>query len=224
MRDLIATDAFDALPEAYRLRARQIAARVGAIDVLLTPCRTEAIRDALLRLRAQLRPQPDTDPAALVEEFKAACRDLPEWAVSEAANDFLAGRVDNHTGQFMPTCAEFAKRARSILLPFLAERSALRTEAEKLVERAEDDRRRHLIEIERQDPAVRRRVAEMMEAYSSGLPKGPLKAARPMLTAEKQARLDAMKKPREHVSKIEQTQIVRRDAGSAGAPPRKAGA
>lgn len=209
MHDLITTDAFDALPEQYRRRARQIAARVVEIDGLMKPCRQTAIRDAVLRLRTQLRPQPDTDPTNLADEYRAACRDLPEWALAEAANDFLSGRVENHSGQFMPTCAEFAKRARAIMLPFLAERSALRVEASKLVERAEDDHRRHLIEMERQDPAVRKRVAAMVEDLGLGLPKGPLKATRGLLTAEKQSRIDALKKPRDHVSKIEQTRIVK---------------
>jgi hypothetical protein len=209
MADLVAKDAFDRLPETYRRRAREIAARVREIDALMAPCNLDAIRDAVIRLRRQLRPQPDTDPAGIADGFKEHCRDLPEWALSEATNDFLAGRVDNHTGQFMPTCAEFAKRARSIMLPFLSERAALRIEASKLVERAEDEHRRHLIAIERQDPAVRQRVATMVEEATSGMVKGALRAEHGRLTDQTRAKLDALRKPRGFVSKIEQTKIVR---------------
>jgi len=206
MSDLVPPDQFDRLPERYRQRARQIAERVREIDALIRPCEKTAIRDAVLRLRGQLRPQPDTDPKDLAAEFTDACRDLPEWALSEAANDFLGGRVDNHTGQFMPTCAELAKRARGIIRPLLAERWALRTEASKLVERAEDEARRIAIQIERADPAVKARVAELAAKAMAGHPKH-LPGPRRILNTDKQARLDAMKKVRPDVSKIGETRI-----------------
>lgn len=196
----IAPDRFSRLPERYRERSRQIAARVGEIDGLLRPAHPSEVSDVLKRLRSQLRPQPDTDVRGMAEGFKDSCRDLPAWALSEAANDFLAGRVENHTGQFMPTCAEFAKRARSILLPFLSERASLRIEAGKLVERAEDEVNRHRIEMERMDPSVKARVSALVSEVMAGTPSHvPLRGS---LDGEKQKRLDALKKPRKFVSKI----------------------
>lgn len=204
----VATDEISRLPERYRKRAKAIAERVGQIDNVCRPATTEEIGTELKRLRNQLRPQPETDVTSMAEGFKSACRDLPAWAISEAANDFLCGRVESHTGQFMPTCAEFAKRARSILIPFLAERSALKSEAEKMVERALDEQRRHLIEMERKDPASRARVAAIMDDAFKGYAK--VKALPHVgLDAEAQKRIDALKKPRQHVSKIAETKLVR---------------
>lgn len=206
MGDVVSLDKFSRLPERYQRRARDIAHRVSEIDALCRQAASEDIGDALKRLRRHFRPQPDTEARDMAEGFRDACRDLPAWAISEAANDFLAGRVPNHTGQFMPTCAEFAIRARSILTPFLAERSSLRTEAEKLVERAEDDRRRHLIEMERQDPAVKARVAALVETATAGTTNRAVLTHRG-LSDEAQARIDALKKPRQFVSKISETKI-----------------
>lgn len=210
MTELVSKDAFESLPERYRQRAREIARRVREIDAIIVPGSASDIRDAVVRLRGQLRPQPDIEVPDLASEFKAACRDLPAWAISEAANDFLAGRVENHSGQFMPTCAEFAKRARTVMVPFLAERASLRVEASKLVERAEDDRRRHLIAMEREDPAVRKRVAALTDAVMAGHPKGKVALTHSWLSDEKQKRLDALKKPREFESRITQTRLGKR--------------
>lgn len=203
MADLVPADKFSRLPERYQRRAREIARRVSDIDALCALPTTDEIGEALKRLRGQLRPQPDTDVREMAEGFKASCRDIPAWAISEAANDFLAGRVDNHTGQFMPTCAEFAKQARAVLLPFLSERSALRIEASKLVERAEDDARRHRIAMERQDPAVRARTAQLIADATKGAAKAlPMRHAG--ISDEVKAKLDTYRKPRSFVSKIEQ--------------------
>lgn len=202
--ELVSHDKLKLLPERYRIRAEQIRIRVESINGLLSPCRSGQIGEAVIRLRRQFRAQPDTEAGSLASEYLAACRDLPEWAVSETANDFLAGRVESHTGQFMPTCAEFAKRARHIMTPFLAELSSLRIEASKLVERAMDDERRHHIDMERQSPAVRRRVAALAEAFTAGSAKSQ---ALPHLglNEQEQARIDAFKKERPVVSKIGHT-------------------
>ncbi|TPK42287.1 MULTISPECIES: hypothetical protein [unclassified Mesorhizobium] len=208
MRDLVATDDFDKLPEKYRDRARAIKARVAEIGELMKPCDAADTRAAVLRMAGQFRDQPEIDHAEMAGQFLAACRDLPAWAVSEAASDFLAGRVDNHTGQFMPTCAEFAKRARAIMTPFLSERAALRTEASKLIDRAREDHKRHLIEMERQDPAVRKRVAALAEAATAGAAKRQGLPRIAMNQAE-QKRIDALKRPRQDISKLEQTKIVK---------------
>lgn len=208
MSDIVPADVFSKLPERYQRRAREIAARVGDIDALLTPCKLDAIKGVAGRLLGQLRFQPDADAKEFASEFKRACADIPEWALSEAANDFLAGRVDNHTGQFMPTCAEFAKRARSIMTPFLSERASLRVEASKLLERAADDHRRHIIEMERQDPAVRQRVEAIIADARLGAPK-LVAPRRQGLTDDKRAALDAMRKPRPSTSKIGHTPAKR---------------
>lgn len=209
MSDVVPSDRFSALPERYQRRAREIAARVGEIDNLIRPAGKEAVRDAVIRLRCQLRPQPDTAAQDMAAEFVTACTDLPEWAISEAANDFLAGRVDNHTGQYMPTCAEFAKRAREIIRPFLVERSSLRIEAEKLVERATDDARRHRIEMERRDPAVRARVAKLHMDAIAGAPKRQA-LTHTGLSEDRQKRLDALKVKREpQQSKLLETRILK---------------
>lgn len=212
MSDVVPSDRFSMLPERYQRRAREIATRVGEIDALIRPAGKEAVRDAVIRLRCQLRPQPDTAAKDMASEFVTACADLPEWSISEAANDFLAGRVENHTGQFMPTCAEFAKRAREIIRPFLVERASLRTEAEKLVERAADDARRHRIEMERQDPAVRARVAKLHADAIAGAPKRQA-LTHTGLSEDRQKRLDAFKVKREpEASKLLETRIVQRKA------------
>lgn len=204
MADLVPQDQFDRLPEKYRRRAREISARVGEIDGLMKPSNPVVIGETVIRMFRQFREQPGVSNADMASEYRAACRDLPEWALSEAANDFLAGRVDNHTGQFMPTCAEFSRRARSIMTPFLAERSSLRTEASKLIDRATDDHKRHLIDMERQDPAVRKRVAGMVEAATAGAPKAQ-GLTHLGLSEAKQTRIDALKKARQIESKIGHT-------------------
>lgn len=209
MRDLIEQDKFDRLPERYRQRARDIAHRVAEIDRLLKRCQPPAIMDAAIRLRGQLRPQPGIEIADFAEEFRQACADLPEWAVSEATNDFLSGRVENHTGQFMPTCAEFAKHARSIVAPFFGERAGLRREAEKLFERAEDERRRAELAVERAKPGHREWVRNLARSVTAGTPQitsKPHNAKDP----EMQARIDALKVKRAAPpSKLAQTSIVR---------------
>ncbi|TPM39599.1 hypothetical protein [Mesorhizobium sp. B2-3-4] len=208
MAELVPQDQFDKLPERYRRRAREIARRVSEIDALTKSCEPGDIGAVVLRMFRQFRDQPGIVHAEMAEAFREACCDLPGWSISEACNDFLAGRVENHTGQFMPTCAEFARRARAIMTPFLSERAALRTEASKLIERATDDHKRHLIEMERQDPAVRKRVAALAEAVTAG-------AARRQglphlgLNEAEQQRIDALKRPRQDVSKLEQTKIVK---------------
>ncbi|WP_296014306.1 hypothetical protein [uncultured Agrobacterium sp.] len=206
MFDLIAKDQFDRLPERYRERARQIALRVQEIDRLLAPAAAETVRDTALRLIGQFRPQPGMDVAGFGREFRGVCADLPEWAVCEAANDFMAGRVANHTGQFVPTCAEFGKQARAIIAPFHAERYALRIEASRLFDRAADEKRRALIAIERADPAVKARVRAIVAEARAGT---PVKLSRPhgAISAQAQAVLDAMKKTQQHPSKISQTRI-----------------
>lgn len=208
MHDLIEQDQFDRLPERYRQRARDIAFRVGEIDRLLQHCQSPAIMDAAIRLRGQLRPQPGIEIADFADEFRQACADLPEWAISEATNDYLGGRVENHTGQFMPTCAEFAKHARSIVAPFLGERASLRREAEKLFERAEDERRRAEIAVERAKPGHREWVRNLARSITAGAPQI---ASKPHTAdAEMQARIDALKVKREPPpSKLDQTSIVR---------------
>lgn len=211
MTEIVSQDLFDRLPEQYRRRAREISARVAEIDRLLQPCKVSAIRDAAVRLRGQLRPQADTVVTDFADEFKRACTDLPEWAVFEATNDYLAGRVENHTGQFMPTCAEFARHARAIIRPFASEKAGLRHEAERLFIRAEDDRRRELITIERMDPAVRERVKAMKDAAISGcaLP-APAHGRHAGIDCETRAKLDALKKPKVAMpSRLEQTRIVK---------------
>ncbi|MER8806050.1 hypothetical protein [Mesorhizobium australicum] len=208
MADLVPQDQFDRLPEKYRQRAREIGARVAAIDAMMKPSNPLFVGETVIRMFRQFREQPGVSNVDMASEYRTACSDLPEWALSEAANDFLAGRVDNHTGQFMPTCAEFAKRARSIMLPFLSERAALRTEASKLVERATDDHKRHLIDMERQDPAVRKRVGVLVDVATAGAAKRKV-LPHVRLNDAGQRRIDALKRPRQEVSKLEQTKIVK---------------
>lgn len=207
MAEIVPAEPISRLPESFQRRARQIAERVVEIDALLVPASPEQIGDELKRMRRQLRPQPDTETGEMASGFRDACRDLPAWAISEAANDYLAGRVENHTGQFMPACAEFAKRARTILIPFLSERHSLRTEAEKLVERATDEARRHKIAMERQDPKRSARIAALMAGAFPQETKLP-SATHTGLSAENQDRLDVLKKrPGDFVSLIPQTRI-----------------
>ncbi len=210
MHDLVSKDVFDRLPERYRRRAREISSRVGEIGALLIPCKPIAIRDAALRLCGQLRPQPEIKIEEFADEFRRACSDLPEWAISEATNDYLAGRVENHTGQFMPTCAEFARHAREIVRPFAAERAGLRNEAERLFTRAEDDRRRELIAIEHADPAVKDRVRKLVLEARVGAPVISTDHRHSSIDPETQTKLDALKKPLvEAPSRIAQSRIAK---------------
>lgn len=209
MSDLVPEDIFDRLPERYRLRARQIKARIAEINPMLMPCEINAIRDAGARLHGQLRPQPDIDIGQYADEFRRACSDLPEWAISEATNDYLGGKVENHTGQYMPTCAEFARHARSIVAPFFGERAGLRREAEKLFERAEDERRRAEIAVERARPGHREWVRNLARSVTAGAPQIGSKPHHSE-DSEMQARIDALKVKREEpASKLDQTSIVR---------------
>jgi len=208
MGDVVQTDKFSRLPERYQRRAREIAIRVSEIDALCSPATPEAIGAELKRMRRQLLPQPGIEDADMAKGYLDACRDLPEWALSEAANDYLGGKVDNHTGRYMPLCAEFAKRARLILMPFLSERAGLRAEASKLIERAADEARRDRIAIERSDPAVKARVAALTEKVTKGAAKKQA-LTHSGLDAEKQRRMDALRKPVPFKSKIDQTRIGR---------------
>ena len=108
----------------------------------------------------------------------------------------------------MPTCAEFAKHARSIIAPFIGERAGLRREAEKLFERAEDERRRAEIAVERAKPGHREWVRNLAKSVSAGAPRI---ASKPHATnPEMQSRIDALKVKREPPpSKLDQTSIVR---------------
>lgn len=209
MLEIVSQDIFDRLPERYRRRAREIGARVAEIDALLQPCNTGAIRDAALRLCGQLRPQPDVKIEEFADEFRLACSDLPEWVVSEATNDFLAGRVENHTGQFMPTCAEFARHARSIVSPFIGEKYGLRNEAERLMERAEDEARRAAIAIERADPGVQERVRCMLAKAKAGAPVLPTGRAHIGISQDARAEMDKYRRRTEHVSKLADTPAVK---------------
>ena len=195
MAVLVPADMFERLPERCRRRAKEIAARVAEIDVLLRRCDTDALRDAAVRLRGQLRPQPDVEMADFAREFRTACADLPEWAVSEATNDFLAGRVENYTVQFMPTCAEFARHARAIIAPFIGEKNGLRNEAERLFKRAEDDARRAALAVERADPA------------GAALP--VTSRTHTGITAEAQSEMDKLRIRRPRVSKLQDTRLVK---------------
>lgn len=208
MTDLIPSDKFSSLPEKFQRRAREIDVRVTEINGALSPASNDAIASAVARMAAQFRPQQDEDPVVMGKEYRSACADLPEWAISEAANDYLWGRVEDHNGRFMPVCAEFAKRVRDIIRPFLSERHALRVEAEKLVERAADDARRHRIEMERADPSVRQRVAAL-KAAAFGDDRQAITYQHMGLDAEAQAKIDALKKPREFISKINETRLAR---------------
>lgn len=209
MFEIVSQDIFDRLPERYRRRAREIGARVAEINVLLLPCNPGAIRDAALRLCGQLRPQPDVKIEEFADEFRLACADLPEWVVSEATNDFLAGRVENHTGQYMPTCAEFARHARLIVSPFIGEKFGLRNEAERLLERAEDEARRAEIAIERADPGVRERVRCLLAKAKAGAPVLPTGRAHLGIPSEAQAEMDKYRRRTEHVSKLADTPAVK---------------
>lgn len=209
MADLIPSDVFNRLPERYQRRAREISGRVSELRVLLARCDAEAIADAAGRLQGQLRWQPETDHEAFGREFKIACCDLPEWAVSEATNDFLAGRVANHTGQFMPSCAEFARHARSIVAPFVGEMSGLRNEAERLFERAEDEARRTAIAIERADPVVRGRIRALLAAAKAGAPLAVNGRSHAAPLPEVQAEMDKLRVRRPHLSKLLDTRLVK---------------
>jgi hypothetical protein len=209
MSELVPNDIFDRLPERYQRRARDIATRVSELKLLMKRCDIGAIVDAATRLQGQLRWQPETDHEAFGTEFRVACEDLPEWAVSEATNDFLSGRVANHTGQYMPTCAEFARHARSVVLPFITEMSILRREAEQLFDRAEDERRRDQIAIERARPGHRDWVRNLAKSVTAGAP-AITSRTHGQVDPETQARLDALKVNREEpASKLPQSSIVR---------------
>lgn len=208
MADVVPTDRFARLPERYQRRAREIARRVSEIDALCRYAAPDEIGAELKRLRGQFRPQPDVDNRDMAASFLEACRDLPAWVISEAANDFLCGRVDNHTGQFMPTSAEFAKRARAILIPFLSERVCLRQEADKIVERAADEARRLRIEAERRSPEVRNRVEQLKEMAARGAAK-MVSFQHKGISEDAASRLDALRRPRQFVSKLEETPIVK---------------
>lgn len=210
MLDLVPDDIFSQLPERYQIRARQIAARVADIDRITVPCDVTVLRDAAIRLRGQLRPQPDVEASEFAAEFKLACADLPEWAVSEATNDFLAGRVEHHTGQFMPTCAEFAKHARAIVAPFMGERAALRTEASRLLERAADDRRREVIANERMAPDFHERLSRLKAQVLQGAGRQQTLPPHSGIDVDMQRKIDALKISRpEPASKLHMTKAGR---------------
>jgi len=209
MTDLIEQDKFDRLPEKYRRRAREIDARLKEIKGVISPCDTSAIREAAIRLRRQLLPQPEMEMESFADEFRLACSDLPEWAIFEATNDYLAGRVANHLGRYMPTCAEFAIHARSIVYPFMVEGRSLQNEALKLVQRAEDEARRDFIAIQRMDPAGRSRVKEMVCNAIAGAPEPRHELPHLGVSPEARAEMDKLRQRRTHISKLPDTRLVK---------------
>ena len=213
MRELITQDQFDLLPERHRPRARHMAARAAEIQRVLSPCGLEAIRSAGARLHGQLRPQPDINIEEFAYEFKLACSDLPEWAITAATDDFLAGRVPNHTGQFMPTCAEFARHARFIISEFVSELGGLKFQMKKLLTLAEEEDRRARFELERvrerSRPGHKEWIRGLVKQVTASAPK-PIERPRFSSDPEMRARLDALKPKRpEPESKLSQTSIVR---------------
>lgn len=51
--------------------------------------------------------------SARLRGYLLAISDIPLSCIQLAVNDFISGRVKSHDGRFMPTCAQFAKHARS---------------------------------------------------------------------------------------------------------------
>ncbi len=203
MRDLQKSK-FDGLPEKYQARARDISKRVFEIDDLLKAGTKQAIKDAVLDISNQLRPQPETEAKDLVEGYLRACDGFPDWAISEAVNDYLSGQVENHTGQFIPTCAEFAKRVRLIVQPFQIERHGLEYEARRLIDRAKDEARRNQIERERRSPERQKRVESIMDKARKAIPKKTTpKTDWGTATPEQLAELEELKAKRKYRSVLQ---------------------
>ena len=203
MSDLILSPEIQALPKFYQDRAKEIARRYAEINRTLMPCTVSEIGDAMIRMKAQFLPQVDAGGKMVSDAYKLGCKDLPGWAISEAANDFLSGLVENHEGKFLPTSAEFCKRVRSIIMPLKREQDSLQREAMNMVRRWEDEKRLAEIERSRRDPEVQKRVQELMDQSRQTVSRQSKRIAPKQITDEHRNSIQQFKKPRKIISKLQ---------------------
>ena len=162
------SDAIDQLPEPFRKRAAEIKDRVEYLKNRLAPAGQKSIDRVLLNLSKNFRHQPDLEPEDVLDGYRQALREVPQWALDQTYDAFLSGLVPNHTGQYIPACGEFARYANQLVHPNLKEIHMLRLEADQLISRAEDAAREKAIEAERNDPAVQSRINGMLENALKG--------------------------------------------------------
>lgn len=167
----IATNQFASLPEKYQEKARYLLSEISMAEKFITPSSQKDADNACIELSKHFRPQPDSEPTEVRDGYRAALASLPAWSISDAVQCFIRGDVDNHTGQFMPTCAEFAKVAKLLRSPRMANWLSLKSQINRLKTDCEEERRRDEIEKFRNDPEALDRVKKLVEQITKGSPK-----------------------------------------------------
>jgi hypothetical protein len=87
----------------------------------------EAIRGKLALLIGIL-PSPITDnsdPELIILAYQAALSDLPAWAVEEACDASLKGKIGNFGGRYRPSPGELHVYAENLVMVFLKEKRDL---------------------------------------------------------------------------------------------------
>lgn len=154
-------------------------ARRDDIVAGLTPATRAEIGRLVAYVRTLLPAQGNDDPELVVNGYISILSGLPLWALDQACNDFLKGRVPDHK-TFAPTCDQIAARARSLVSRFeseiaaidkivraeiiqvvsLEERERIGQKLRALSERIGENSRR---EQEAEQEAARKRLAERNE-------------------------------------------------------------
>lgn len=194
---------FSGLPEKYQHIASDLLEQISITEEKLLPAGREVAKAACILMGKHFRPQADADAGIVMEGYITALAELPEWAIAEAINCFISGLVENHSGQFMPTSAEFAKVARAQFMPVWTHWRSLRSEVNRLEQDCRDEQRRIDVEAFRNDPDARNRILLLIEDATKGLPSHTSPSAQHSMTDEQRSALDPYRAPvRPHQSKI----------------------
>lgn len=199
----IAPSSISCLPEKYQVIAERLMTKAKSIEGRLQPASPDVIVQVSVKMAKRLRKQPEFSGEEVLAAYREALEGLPAWAIEEASKMFLSGAVQNHTGQYMPTCAEFAKVVREIVRPLELEWRSIRTRVNHLKTECQEEQRRIEVEAFRNNPEARARILLLIEDATKGLPTLTGPSAQHSMTDERRRALDAYRKPEPpHKSKI----------------------
>lgn len=126
---------------------RTLESREARLAYLLRPgSQSQSVDQALTLLRASFASSiPDHNTAVVIMQgLRMSFSALPGWVALEVVNRFVSGRVERRDNRFIPTSAEIAVEARSVLRPYEAERGdilkVLRAETYTLASKEERER------------------------------------------------------------------------------------
>lgn len=92
---------------------RQLQAFISDVDAALKDDRPNKMQPIKLLMADRASAVgSDTDAKAKAAACAIALRDLPWWAIANACEDYICGRVPGDNREFMPSAANLATRAR----------------------------------------------------------------------------------------------------------------